>query len=97
MTDKINKLGCVLFLVTSLWGCAENERTADFVSIPEAIPLTSRIVVTQVDALVPRAMFVVDGKLGIYKEREENMLDFYSLLISNSSVAPPPEVRDRMI
>lgn len=79
MTDKINKLGCVLFLVTSLWGCAENERTADFVSIPEAIPLTSRIVVTQVDALVPRAMFVVDGKLGIYKEREENMLDFYSL------------------
>ncbi len=70
---------CLWLLAASLWGCVESNRTTYCVSMPEAIPLTGETVVTEVDALLPRAMFVVDGKLGIYKEREKFMLDFYTL------------------
>ncbi len=66
-------------LAACLWGCAGDGRSSDSVTIPEAVPLTAETVVTEVDALLPRAMFVVDGKLGIYKEREDYMLDFYTL------------------
>ena len=79
MTDKFAKLVCMWLLTSSLWGCVENKHSKDRVSMPEAIPLTGETVVTEVNALLPRAMFVVDGKLGIYKEREEFMLDFYTL------------------
>lgn len=79
MTDKVAKLGCVWLLAASLYGCVGDDRTADDVSIPEAIPLTAKTVVTECDALIPRGMFIVDGKLGIYKDREEFMLDFYTL------------------
>lgn len=79
MTDEVAKFGCVWLLAACLWGCAGKGRTTDGVSIPEAIPLVAETVVTEVDALLPRAMFVVDGKLGIYKEREDFMLDFYTL------------------
>lgn len=79
MTDKVVKSVCVCLLAASLWGCSGNGRSADGVSMPEAIPLTAETVVTEVDALLPRALFVVDGKLGIYKEREDYMLDFYNL------------------
>lgn len=79
MEDKVAKLGCVWLLAASLWGCVGNNSTDDNVSMPEAIPLTGKTVVTEADALLPRGMFVVDGKLGIYKEREEFMFDFYSL------------------
>ena len=75
----VAKLGFAWLLVACLWGCAGKDRNADDVSMPEAIPLTAETVVTEVDALLPRAMFVVDGKLGIYKEREDFMLDFYTL------------------
>ena len=76
MTDKVAKFGCVWLLVACLWGCARNGHITDSASMPEAIPLTVETVVTEVDALLPRAMFVYDGKLGIYKEREDFMLDF---------------------
>lgn len=79
MVDKVAKLGCVCLFAASLYGCVGNDRTADEVSMPEAVPLTAKTVVTEVDALLPRGMFIVDGKLGIYKEREEFMLDFYTL------------------
>ncbi len=79
MTDKVAKFGCVWLLVACLWGCARNGHITDSASMPEAIPLTVETVVTEVDALLPRAMFVYDGKLGIYKEREDFMLDFYTL------------------
>lgn len=79
MTDKLPKLGYVWLLVAFMCGCARNGRITDSVSMPEAIPLTAETVVTEVDALLPRAMFMYDGKLGIYKEREDFMLDFYTL------------------
>ncbi len=79
MTDKFARLVCIWLLTSSLWGCVENNRSNGCVSMPEAVPLTGETVVTAVDALLPRAMFVVDDKLGIYKEREEFMLDFYTL------------------
>lgn len=79
MTDKAAKLGRLWLLVACLWGCTGKGRNTDDASIPEALPLKAEIVVTEVDALLPRAMFVVDGKLGIYKEREDFMLDFYTL------------------
>lgn len=79
MTGKVTKLVYVWLLAASLCGCVGNGNTTDSVSMPEAIPLTAETVVTKVDALLPRAMFVVDGKLGIYKEREDFMLDFYTL------------------
>ncbi len=65
--------------ITALAGCVEKGHTADYVLMPEARPLTAETVVTEVDALLPRAMFVVEDKLGIYKEREDFMLDFYTL------------------
>lgn len=77
--SRFSKHVCVWLLAASLSGCVENNRTAYCVSMPEPTPLTSETVVTEADALLPRGMFVVDGKLGIYKEREEFMLDFYSL------------------
>lgn len=79
MTDKAAKSGCIWLLAVCLGGCTGNGRITDSVSMPEALPLTAETVVTEVDALLPRAMFVVDGKLGIYKEREDYMLDFYTL------------------
>ncbi len=79
MTNKVAKLWCVWLLVACQWGCVGNDRITNGVSMPEAMPLTAETVVTEVDALLPRAMFVFDGKLGIYKEREDFMLDFYTL------------------
>lgn len=79
MTDKVAKLGCLWLLAACLSGCAGKDRNTVAVSMPEALPLKAETVVTEVDALLPRAMFVVDGKLGIYKEREDFMLDFYTL------------------
>lgn len=79
MINKIAKPGCAWLMAASLWACAGNSQTTDCVPMPEAKPLTGETVKTEVDALLPRAMFVVDGKLGIYKEREEFMFDFYTL------------------
>lgn len=73
------KLGCVWLLAVSLLGCTDNNRANDCVSMPEAVPLACETVETEVAALVPRGVFVVDGKLGIYKDREEYLFDFYSL------------------
>lgn len=79
MIDKIVKSGGVGLLTACLWGCVGNGNNTGCVSMPEVVPLTAETVVTEVDALLPRAMFVVDGKLGIYKDREKFMLDFYTL------------------
>lgn len=76
---KAAKLGCVWLLAASLLGCADNNRSNNCVSVSEAVPLACETVETEVAALVPRGMFVVDGKLGIYKDREEYLFDFYTL------------------